>query len=105
MNKRNGMTCALLAGRLRREILTANITHAAKRIYGIAEFMYYAVAEASDGSSRGTGGGGTARRRTDAIQTLSDWFSKPAEILGKVHDHDSLTDRARRSRATSRGPG
>lgn len=37
--------CVWLAGRLRCEILTANITHAAKRIYGVAEFLYYAVAD------------------------------------------------------------
>jgi hypothetical protein len=37
--------CVWLAGRLRCEILASNITHAAKRIYGIAEFLYYAVAD------------------------------------------------------------
>ena len=37
--------CVWLAGRLRRGILTSNITHAAKRIYGVAEFLYYAVAD------------------------------------------------------------
>ena len=37
--------CVWLAGRLRCEILTDNITHAAKRIYGVAEFLYYAVAD------------------------------------------------------------
>ena len=37
--------CAWLAGRLRCEILAGNITHAAKRIYGVAEFLYYAVAD------------------------------------------------------------
>jgi len=37
--------CVWLAGRLRCEILTTNITHAAKRIYGVAEFLYYAVAD------------------------------------------------------------
>jgi len=34
-----------LAGRLWCEILTANITHAAKRIYGVSEFLFYAVAD------------------------------------------------------------
>ena len=34
-----------LAGRLRLEVLTSNITHAAKRIYGVSEFLYYAVAD------------------------------------------------------------
>jgi hypothetical protein len=38
-------TCVWLAGRLRCEILTSNITHAAKRIYGVSEFLYYAVAD------------------------------------------------------------
>ena len=37
--------CVWLAGRLRCEILTGNITHAAKRIYGVSEFLYYAVAD------------------------------------------------------------
>lgn len=37
--------CVWLAGRLRCEILASNITHAAKRIYGVAEFLYYAVAD------------------------------------------------------------
>lgn len=37
--------CVWLAGRLRCEILTTNITHAAKRIYGVAEFLHYAVAD------------------------------------------------------------
>lgn len=37
--------CAWLGGRLRCEILTSNITHAAKRIYGVAEFFYYAIAD------------------------------------------------------------
>ena len=37
--------CVWLAGRLRCEILATNITHAAKRIYGVAEFLYYAVAD------------------------------------------------------------
>lgn len=41
--------CVWLAGRLRCEILTSHITHAAKRIYGVSEFLYYAVA---DGISR-----------------------------------------------------
>jgi len=37
--------CAWLAGRLRCAILAGHITHAAKRIYGVAEFLYYAVAD------------------------------------------------------------
>ena len=37
--------CAWLGGRLRCEILAGNITHAAKRIYGVAEFFYYAIAD------------------------------------------------------------
>ena len=37
--------CVWLGGRLRCEILTGNITHAAKRIYGVAEFFYYAIAD------------------------------------------------------------
>jgi hypothetical protein len=37
--------CVWLAGRLRCEILASNIAHAAKRIHGVAEFMYYAVAD------------------------------------------------------------
>ena len=37
--------CAWLGGRLRCEILVGNITHAAKRIYGITEFFYYAIAD------------------------------------------------------------
>ncbi len=37
--------CVWLAGRMQCEILTANITHAAKRIYGVAEFLYYTVAD------------------------------------------------------------
>ena len=38
-----------LASRQRLEILTTHITHAAKRIYGVAEFLYYAI---SDGLAR-----------------------------------------------------
>lgn len=38
-----------LGGRLRLEILTSHITHAAKRIYGVADFCDYAIA---DGLSR-----------------------------------------------------
>ena len=38
-------SCAWLGGRLRCEILVGNITHAAKRIYGITEFFYYAIAD------------------------------------------------------------
>jgi hypothetical protein len=34
-----------LAGRLRCEILTANITHAARHIYGVVELLHYAVAD------------------------------------------------------------
>ena len=37
--------CVWLAGWLRCEILTANITHAAKRIYDVSGFLYYAVAD------------------------------------------------------------
>ncbi len=37
--------CVWLAGRLRCEILASNITHDAKRIYGVSEFLYYAVAD------------------------------------------------------------
>ena len=37
--------CVWLAGRLRCEILTSNITHVAKRIYGVSGFLYYAVAD------------------------------------------------------------
>lgn len=37
--------CAWLGERLRCEILASNITHAAKRIYGVAEFFYYAIAD------------------------------------------------------------
>ena len=37
--------CVWLAKQLRCEILTSNITRAAKRIYGVSEFLYYAVAD------------------------------------------------------------
>ncbi|MGI6088173.1 MAG: hypothetical protein ACOYCD_09595 [Kiritimatiellia bacterium] len=37
--------CTWLAGRLRYDILTNNITNAAKRIYGVAEFICYAIAD------------------------------------------------------------
>lgn len=37
--------CAWLGGRLRCEILASNITHAAKRIYGVVEFFFYAIAD------------------------------------------------------------
>ena len=37
--------CVWLAGRLRCEILASNITRAAKRIFGVSEFLYYAVAD------------------------------------------------------------
>ena len=37
--------CVWLAGRVRCDILTSNITHAAKRIYGVSGFLYYAVAD------------------------------------------------------------
>ncbi len=53
--------CVWLAGRLRCEILATNITHAAKRIYGVAEFLYYAVA---DGVGRLFTRHGTWRRYT-----------------------------------------
>ena len=38
-------SCVWLTRPLRHEILTTNITNAAKRIYRISEFLYYAVAD------------------------------------------------------------
>ncbi len=47
------------------EILTSHITHAAKRIYGVAEFFYYAI---SDGIARISARG----RRWDCQTTLPE---------------------------------
>ena len=37
--------CVWLTGRLRCEILTSNITRVTKRIHGVTDFMYCAVAD------------------------------------------------------------
>lgn len=66
-----------LGSRQRLEILTSHITHAAKRIYGVVEFFYYAI---SDGLARVFSRG---RRWRDSIED-----PEPADSRQMCFDFD-----------------
>ncbi len=75
--------CVWLAGRLALAILTTNITHAAKRIYGVAEFLHYAVADGLE-ALHAPREMAAATSRQDSESRLRTGLSGMTRFLGKL---------------------